>query len=122
MATMYKRGQSYWAQVWRNGKRHRFSLETDNYGLARAKLRTVEFNMERHGLEPTTKTPVGELVQRFVQHRVAQARPKSKSVQTDCYRLQQFFGDVCPALAVSPSFRTGPGGPCLDRPVSGHIA
>jgi hypothetical protein len=43
-------------------------------------------------LKLPTRTPIGVIVDRFMQHLSATCRPKS--AQTDSYRLREFFGDL----------------------------
>ena len=55
MATIYKRGNVYWAQVHHKGKRRRKSLDTKNYGQARVKAAAWEKQFTGSG-EPSEPT------------------------------------------------------------------
>ncbi len=105
MAYLYRNGTNYHVQIFAGGRRRRFSLKTDNYGIARDKVRKLEAELINGDLERPTRTPTGEILSRFAQYLANQARPGSSSVQTDLYRLREFFGPVCPELEHNPRVR-----------------
>lgn len=82
-------------------------MKTDNYGIARDKVRKLEAELIHGDLERPTQTSLGELAERFARHLRMQARPGSSSPQTDLYRLREFLGPVCPELEDNPRIRRG---------------
>jgi hypothetical protein len=107
MAHLYRNGTNYHVQLYVRGRRRRFSLKTDNYGIARDKVRKLEAELICGDLERPTQTSVADLAQRFARHLQHQARPGSSSVQTDIYRLREFLGPICPELEGNSRVRRG---------------
>jgi hypothetical protein len=107
MAYLFRNGKNYHVQLFVHGQRRRFSLKTDNYGIARDKVRKLEAELINGDLERPTRTPPGELAEHFARHLRLQARPGSSSPQTDLYRLREFLGPVCPELENNPRIRRG---------------
>ncbi len=105
VSTLYKRGDIYWAQIYRNGRRKRMSLRTRNHGLARSKVTRLEHQLETEGFAGPTATTVGEIVAKFAEH--LHAQNTAKSVQVDLYRVAEFFGPVCDALVTNSRARRG---------------
>lgn len=85
-------------QVRHRGKRRRMSLRTTNYGVARAKVRKLEHELETRGLQTETYTPVAEIIPKFIEYLTARGGRLRKGPQTDRYRLAEFFGPVCSEL------------------------
>ena len=98
MAHLYKNGRNYHVQLYVGGKRRRFSLKTDNYGIARDMVRKYEADLIGGNIERATTTPLSDLAERFAQFLHANARPGASAVQTDLYRLREFLGPVCARL------------------------
>ena len=71
MAMLYKRGKTYWVQIRNKGKRRRISLQTGNYGVARAKVRKLEHELETRGLQTETDTPLPEIIPKFIEYLTA---------------------------------------------------
>ena len=94
MATLFKRGTIYWTQVYHKGKRRRISLGTGNHGVARAKVRKLEYELETRGLQLETTTPLEEILPKFIEYLTARGGPDRKGPRTDIYRLAEFFGPV----------------------------
>jgi integrase len=107
MAHLYRNGTKYHVQLYVHGRRRRFSLKTDNYGIARDKVRKLEAELISGDLERPTRTSPSELAGRFARHLRAQARPGASWGQTDIYRLREFLGPVCPELEDNPRVRRG---------------
>ena len=107
MATPYKRKGSkpYWADIWYGGKKRSISLRTDNLGVARSMLHQKLAVLREGGLQLPTRTPTGEILEKFVQH--LRANGRLKSAQTDVYRLREFFGGVCPGLEANSCASSG---------------
>ncbi len=107
MAHLYRNGRNYHVQLYVHGRRRRFSLKTDNYGIARDKVRRMEAELVSGDLERPTRTPVADAAERFAAHLRAHARPGSKSVETDLGRLSEFLGPVAPCLVGRHRVRRG---------------
>ncbi len=97
MASLKKRGKSYYAQYYVGSTQRRTCLHTESYQVAREKLRKLESAQARgdEHLLPT-RTPIGEVVTRYVEHIRTVKTPKS--AQTDIYYLRSAFGPICDAL------------------------
>ena len=100
-----KGSRNYYAEIWSHGRRRTISLRTDNYGIARTLAGKLEHEARTTGFDRPTRTPIGLLVQRFIEHMRIHQRPKA--VQTDAYRLREFFGPVCDALQKGSPVRRG---------------
>jgi hypothetical protein len=88
MASLIKRKKKYYLQ-WRIGKKiKRISLDTESYQIAKEKLRKFESAQYRGEDNPLpTKTPLRDIVTRYVEHiRVIKT---AKSAQTDVYYLRR---------------------------------
>ena len=98
MASLVRRGKTYYLQ-WRIGSRiKRRSLRTTSTQIAREKLRqfgSAQFRGEE--LLGPTRTKLTDILTRYAEHVRVTKTPKS--AQTDIYYLRQMFGPVCPALA-----------------------
>jgi len=107
MASLITRGKIYYIQ-WRVGKKlKRKSLKTTIYQVAREKLLQFESARSRGEGNPLpTRTPLPEILTRYVEHVRVVKTPKS--AQTDVYYLRQMFGPICQALQITsrrPSIR-----------------
>ncbi len=106
MASLRKRGGTYYAQWYVGPKQKRASLRTDSLQVAKERLRQLESRLAQGVHDPLpTRTPIGELVAAYVDH--VRMRKTPKSAQTDIYYLRQLFGVCCPQLEVT-SRRLGP--------------
>ena len=94
------RGKIYYIQ-WRVGKKlKRKSLKTTSYQVAREKLLQFESARSRGEGNPLpTRTPLPEILTRYVEHVRVVKTPKS--TQTDVYYLRQMFGPICQALQIT---------------------
>lgn len=102
MASLIKRGNIYYAQVYVGGKQRRYSLETDSLQIAKEKLRRMESSLARdEGLGLPTRTPIAEVVEAYVAH--IRTTKTLKSAQTDVYYLREAFGAICPASSGADS-------------------
>jgi integrase len=105
MASLVKRNTIYYVQ-WRVGKKlKRKGLGTSSSQIAKEKLRQFESSQYRGEDSPLpTKTPLADIVSRYVEHiRIIKTE---KSSQTDVYYLRQMFGPVCPGLVVNSRKRS----------------
>ncbi len=57
MATLFRRGKTWWLYTSCKGKRHRWSLRTTDERIAKQKLRKHEYELQTRGLELPTVTP-----------------------------------------------------------------
>lgn len=111
MACLYQRTKngkafgSFYIQD-RVGKRIvRHCLKTTSKQVAKEKLRQYE-SAKLHGVDSPlpTRTPIGEVVQAYVEH--IRTVKTAKSAQTDVYYLREVFGDCCEAVKVNSRKRS----------------
>jgi integrase len=97
MASLKKRGSTYYAQYYLNGRQKRVSLETDSLQIAKARLRSIEDRLESGaGDVRPSKTPIGEVVNRYIEH--IQTTKTARSCRSDLFYFRAAFGPVCKAL------------------------
>lgn len=97
MASLKRRGSIYYLQWQEGGRRRLRSLGTDSFQLAKEHLRQFESAQLRGDPNPLpTRTPIGEIVEAFVEHMRAH-RPE-RSWKRDISYLRESFGEICPAL------------------------
>lgn len=114
MASLIKRGNTYYAQFMVGQKAKRISLETGNLQLAKDKLRTLESSLFRGNDNPfPTKTPIATVVTDYIENMLA--RKTAKSVQRDVYYLREAFGPICPALTLKNAKISAKGKKCPTR-------
>lgn len=100
MASLRKRGSTYYVQFYAGRKQRRISLDTDSLQIAKEKLRQFESAQHRgEGNSLPTRTPIADIVGRYVQH--IRSRKTAKSAQTDVYYLREAFGPICDELRVT---------------------
>ncbi|MEN6307092.1 MAG: site-specific integrase [Anaerohalosphaeraceae bacterium] len=105
MASLKKRGKSYYVQYYIGGIQKRASLDTDSYQIAKEKLRQFESAQARGDANPLpTKTPLADILERFI--KFMETFKTAKSLQTDIYYLRSIFGDICPALKITSRKRS----------------
>lgn len=77
----------------------RVRLRTDNLQIAKERARQLESAQLRGQDNPLpTRTPIGTVLEAYVQHIRAFKTPKA--AQTDTYYLREAFGPVCEALTI----------------------
>jgi integrase len=97
MAGLLRRGRKWWLKYYVAGKARVVSLRTDSLQIAKEKKRQFEEAQARGDASPLpTRTPIGVVVSRYVDHNRTIKTPKS--AQTDIYYLREAFGPICPAL------------------------
>src|SRR3954451_24730564 len=100
MAWLMKRGSVYYIRYCIGSKKRKVSTDTENYQLAKEKLRQFEAAQARGDLSPLpTKTPIVDVLTSYVAH--IRATNTAKSAQTDIYYLRDAFGPICDALKVT---------------------
>jgi len=120
MAWLIKRGTTYYIRWSLAGKKRKLSTGTDNFQLAKDKLRRFEAAEARGdiGSALPTKTPIPGVLNAYIEH--IRSAKTAKSAQTDIYYLRDVFGPVCEALKVtsrklSPATKKKPPKPGQDR-------
>ncbi|MHC4993499.1 MAG: tyrosine-type recombinase/integrase [Planctomycetota bacterium] len=112
MASIYKRGTTWWVHYYVNGKSVDRSLRTGNERIARDRKRKLEAANEMDQLDAPSSTPITMIVQQYVEYLIA-TRPH-KSAKNDLSYLRAFFGICCEALElgshVPRKFRPGHNG------------
>ena len=113
MASLKKRGDSYQIQYYVGSKQRRIGLGRLPLQLAKEQLRQFESARLRGIDNPLpTKTPLGDVLQAYVEHIRGVKTPKS--AQTDVYYLREAFGTICPALEITSRKVTEA---CRKRPI-----
>lgn len=118
MASLKKRGEHFYAQIYIGGQQKRIALRTTSYKIAREKLRQIESAHAGGATNPLpTRTPIGQIVQKYVEH--IRTVKTAKSAQTDVYYLRDLFGPCCDAVQItsrrpSPRARKRPRNPGTD--------
>jgi integrase len=96
MASIYRRGQTWWMKYYVGGKAVRRSLKTRNAREAR-KICEQYSAAEKIGLlAEASSTPIGPFLQDICEY--WKRTRKCKGAANDISRLRRFFGPVCPAL------------------------
>ena len=99
MSHLFKRGQRYHLKYYINGKQKEKALGTDNHQLAKEKQRQFDSSLARGEDYPLpTRTPIPEVLEKYVAHIRAVKPPKS--AQNDIYYLREIFGICCEALTI----------------------
>ena len=95
MAHLKLRGKTFYARIYTGGGRSKdVCLHTQSKRIAEEKLRQIESSLFRgNGLGLPTKTPIGDVLDAYVEY--IRAHHTSKSAQTEIYRLREAFGVVC---------------------------
>jgi len=97
MASLIKRGKTYYAQYCIAGKARRISLETQSLQVAKEKLRQLESAMARQDDIPIpTKTPLPGLLSDYIGH--CKTFKTQASITADLFYLRESFGPLCPEL------------------------
>lgn len=100
MAFLHKRGTIYYLHDRIGGRLTRTSLKTGSLQIAKEKLRRYESSKLQGTDSPLpTRTPIAEVVTKYVEHIRTTKTPKS--AQTDIYYLREMFGPCCAALTIT---------------------
>lgn len=102
MASIWKRGKTYYARYYVGGHQKAICLGTSSYPIAKEKLRQLESKLAMGFEIPVqTKTPLVEVVGAYVtQIRSTKTR---NSIKSELYYLRDMFGPICAELEpVSP--------------------
>jgi integrase len=99
MASLKKRGNSYYAQYYLNGKQKRLNLDISSLQVAKEKVRKIESAFYRGDDIPLpTKTPISQVVTDYIEY--MRTRKTARSVERDIYYLRKTFAPICPALTL----------------------
>ncbi len=97
MASLKKRGKTYYAQYYIGTKQKRVCLNTDSLQIAKEKVRQIESALVRGTDIPLpTKTPIPKVVSAYCDY--LYTVKTARNVQRDIYYLRETFGPICPAL------------------------
>ena len=96
MASIYRRGQTYWVHYYVNGKSVSKSLKTKSERVAQAKRKQLEALEVLDQLPQPSDTPIVAVVQSFCEHLFVTQSKKGGKNDLSCLRV--FFGPCCPAL------------------------
>ena len=119
MASLIQRNDSYYLQWYEGPHLRRRSLRTSSRQIAKEHLRQFESAQLRGTGNPLpTRTPIAEVLEKYVQH--IRSTKAAKSCQTDIYYLREAFGPVCDGLRItsrtpSPKARKRPRRDTIDR-------
>ncbi len=96
MATLFRRGKTWWIYTCSGGRRLRWSLETTDERIAKRKLRKIQYEQDTGELELPSATPIDSFLQAFCEH--LETIRSRKAYKNDVSYLRTFFGPVCSAL------------------------
>jgi len=96
MASLYRRGKTYWVKF-RDGDRIvRKSLTTRNYTVARREKSKLEHELDEGSYQPASHTPLAPFLENYCASLKATRSWKSFKNDVSCLRL--IFGPVCAEL------------------------
>lgn len=99
MASLKKRGKTYYAQYYLNGRQQRINLETTSLQIAKEKLRMIESAQFRQQDIPLpTKTPLPVIIEKYIFS--LKARTSERNLQKIITYLRATFGQVSPSLTI----------------------
>ncbi len=97
MASLKKRGKTYYARYYVNGKQKAVCLHTSSYPMAKQKLRAIESRLALGAESPMpTRTPLPEVLSAYIMN--ARITKTANTVKGEVYYLRDIFGPVCPEL------------------------
>ena len=101
MASLKKRGKKYYASYYVNGTEQRKALDTENYQVARERLRNLDSAQSRGVLDDTlpSRTRVTDIVEQYAAH--IHSTKTRNGVKIDLWYLRNIFGPVCDLLVPS---------------------
>ena len=97
MASLKKRGKTYYAQYYVGCRQRRVSLHTTSLQVAKEKIRQIESAQARGTDIPLpTRTPLAKVLKAFIQNLNTVKTPRN--VQRDIHYLRSTFGPICPEM------------------------
>ena len=98
MAGLFRRGKTYYALYYVGGTKKRISLQTASLQIAKEKIRQIESNVMRgEEIALPTKTPLPEILQRYVEY--IRAAKTAKSAQWSARRACSVIDSSFPSAA-----------------------
>ncbi|MFA5517141.1 MAG: hypothetical protein WDA20_12715 [Desulfuromonadales bacterium] len=95
MASLKRRGKTYYAQYYLGGQQKRVCLGTESLQIAKEKIRQIESALARGTDIPLpTKTPIPEILTAYVQQ--LRAVKTERNAQRDIFYLREAFGRSAP--------------------------
>ena len=106
MASLKKRGKTYYAQYYDGDRQVRRCLHTPSLQVAKEKLRKLESRLYRgEDVGGPTKTPTAEILAAYVDH--IRATKTAHSVRSDLWYLSDLFGPICDDFSETGIVTTG---------------
>ncbi len=101
MASLMKRGKTYYAQYYLGNRQVRKSLRTSSFQVAKEKIRQIE-SAQLFGTELPlpTKTTIDKVLAAYAEQLLTVKT--FKSAQSDFYILREVFGPACNDIQISP--------------------
>ncbi|MCK6486276.1 MAG: tyrosine-type recombinase/integrase [Phycisphaerae bacterium] len=96
MASLYRRGETFWIAYTVNGKRVLRSLHTANERIARDKKKQLEYELMIGDLQTESRLELPFILEEFCRH--LKARSPHKARNNDVSKLRCFFGPICESL------------------------
>lgn len=114
MASLLKRGKSYYAQYYEGMRQRRVCLHTSSLQIAKEKVRQIE-SAHLRGMENPlpTRTPLHKVVQAYLQY--LPTVKTAANVRRDAYYLRSAFGQICPELEIKNEKISRKGIKCPSR-------
>lgn len=100
MASLKRRGKSYYAQYYLAGEQKRVNLETTSLQVAKEKIRQIESALAREcdTLPLPTKPPLSDVIERYLFQ--LSARTSERNVQKVATYLRSTFGQIADCLKI----------------------
>jgi integrase len=118
MASLVRRGKTYYAKYWVGKKQRWVHLKTKSRPLALEQLHKIEATLIKgEELPLPTKTPLAQVLSAYVAH-IHAAKTKN-TAKSELFYLRDVFGPICPELDV-PSGK-GAKKKNMRKPASGCI-
>lgn len=118
MASLYKRGETYWIAYTVSGKRVLRSLHTPNERIARDTKKQIEYELMTGDLQTESRLELPFIVEEFCRH--LRARSPHKARGNDISKLRCFFGPICESLQLGMLGGTSKKR-CADKYAGAHV-
>jgi hypothetical protein len=97
MASILKRGKTFYVQYYVGNRQRRVSLHTTSLQIAKEKVRQIESAQVRGTDIPLpTRTPLVQMVKAYIQQLNTVKTPRN--VRRDIHYLRSTFGSICPEM------------------------
>lgn len=119
MASLVRRGKTYYAKYWVGKKQRWVNLKTKSRPLAMEQLHKMEATLiQGEELPLPTKTPLGRVLSAYIAH-IHAAKTKN-TAKSELFYLRDVFGPICPELDV-PSWKGAKEKKNMRKPAAGCI-